>query len=161
MSRYNMTSQPERFQTHVADQVDGIYVLRPASMITIAHAQSISTAHPATPADTDGLYTGYTRSGLHWLPSASYTTDHTRLETVYNDEIIQPETNHCTLAALTTCCSHVTRNNESHNVDEPSPVRIYTTYEMHTAAQVQLLSTVTVRPKSPHEGVHAFTGHSG
>ena len=32
-------------QTHVADQVDGIYVLRPASMTTMAHVRSFSTAH--------------------------------------------------------------------------------------------------------------------
>ena len=32
-------------QTHVADQVDGIYVLRPASMTTMAHVHSFSTPH--------------------------------------------------------------------------------------------------------------------
>ena len=51
-------------QTHVADQVDGIYALLPASMITMAHVHSFSTAH-ANQEDTSGLYTGYTRSGLH------------------------------------------------------------------------------------------------
>ena len=58
-------------------------------------------------------------------------------------------------------CSHVTRNNMSHNIDVPSPARIYTTYEMHTASQVRLLSAVTVRPKSLYEDVHASTGHPG
>ena len=52
-------------QTHVADQVDGIYVLRPAGMTTMAHVHSFSTAHQAIPEDTSGLYAGYTRSGLH------------------------------------------------------------------------------------------------
>ena len=51
-------------QTHVADQVDGIYVLRPASMTTMAHVHSFSTAH-ANQEDTSGLYAGYTRPGLH------------------------------------------------------------------------------------------------
>ena len=32
-------------QTHVADQVDSIYVLRPASMTTMAHVHSFSTPH--------------------------------------------------------------------------------------------------------------------
>ena len=58
-------------------------------------------------------------------------------------------------------CSHVTRNNMSHNIDVPSPARMCTTYEMHTASQVRLLSAVTVRPKSLHEDVHASTGHPG
>ena len=51
-------------QTHVADQVDGIYVLRPTSMTTMAHVHSFSTAH-ANQEDTSGLYAGYTRPGLH------------------------------------------------------------------------------------------------
>ena len=51
-------------QTHVADQVDGIYVLRPASMTTMAHVHSFSTAH-ANQEDTSELYAGYTRPGLH------------------------------------------------------------------------------------------------
>ena len=51
-------------QTHVADQVDGIYVLHPASMTTMAHVRSFSTAHQAIPEDTSGLYAGYTRSRL-------------------------------------------------------------------------------------------------
>ena len=51
-------------KTHVADQVDGIYVLRPASMTTMAHVHSFSTAH-ANQEDTSGLYAGYTRPGLH------------------------------------------------------------------------------------------------
>ena len=58
-------------------------------------------------------------------------------------------------------CSHVTRNNMSQNIDVPSPARIYTTYEMHIASQVRLLSAVTVRPKSLHEDVHASTDHPG
>ena len=49
----------------------------------------------------------------------------------------------------------------SHNIDVPSPARIYTTYEMDTASQVRLLSAVTVRPKSLYEDVHASTGHPG
>ena len=32
---------------------------------------------------------------------------------------------------------------------------------MHTASQVRLLSSVTVRPKSLYEDVHASTGHPG
>ena len=51
-------------QTHVADQVDGIYILRPASMTTMAHAHLFSTAH-ANQEDTSRLYAGYTRPGLH------------------------------------------------------------------------------------------------
>ena len=51
-------------QTHVADQVDGIYVLRLDSMTTMAHVYSFSTAH-ADQEDTSGLYAGYTRPGLH------------------------------------------------------------------------------------------------
>ena len=51
-------------QTHVADQVDGIYVLRPASMTTMAHVRSFSTAQDDQE-ETSGLYTGYTRPGLH------------------------------------------------------------------------------------------------
>ena len=51
-------------QTHVADQVNGIYVLRPASMTAMAHVHSLSTAH-ASQEDTSGLYAGYTRPGLH------------------------------------------------------------------------------------------------
>ena len=51
-------------QTHEADQVDVIYVLRPASMTTIAHVHSFSMAH-ANQEDTSGLYAGYTRPGLH------------------------------------------------------------------------------------------------
>ena len=51
-------------QTHVADQVDGIYVLRPATMTTMAYVRSFSTAH-ADQEDTSGLYTGYIRPGLH------------------------------------------------------------------------------------------------
>ena len=51
-------------QTRVADQVDGIYVLRPASMTTMAHVHSFSTAH-TNQQDTSGLYAGYTRPGLH------------------------------------------------------------------------------------------------
>ena len=58
-------------------------------------------------------------------------------------------------------CSHVTHNNMSHNIDVPSPARIYTTYEMHTASQVRLLSAATVRPKSLYEDVHASIGHPG
>ena len=58
-------------------------------------------------------------------------------------------------------CSHVTRNNMSHNIDVPSQARIYTIYEMHSASQVRLSSAVTVRPKSLHEDVHASTGHPG
>ena len=54
-------------------------------------------------------------------------------------------------------CSHVTRN----NIDVPSPARIYTTYEMHTASQVRLISAITVRPKSLYEDVRASTGHPG
>ena len=50
--------------THVADQVDGIYVLRPASMTTMAHVHSFSTTH-ANQEDTSGLHAGYTRPGLH------------------------------------------------------------------------------------------------
>ena len=107
----------------------------------------------------DGLYSGYIRSGLHWLPGPPCTRDHTHLETVYRDGIIQPETNRRTLATPTICCSRVTRNNESHNIDVPSSARIYTTYEMHTAAQIQLSSAGIVRPKSPCEDVHASTGH--
>ena len=51
-------------QTHVTDQVDGIYVLRPASMTTIAHVRSFSTSQDDQDA-TSGLYAGYTRPGLH------------------------------------------------------------------------------------------------
>ena len=51
-------------QTHVADQVDGIYILRPASMTTMAHVRSFSTAH-ADQEETSGLYAGYTRPSLH------------------------------------------------------------------------------------------------
>ena len=47
-------------QTHVADRVDGIY----ASMTTMAHVRSFSTAH-ADQEDTSGLYAEYTRPGLH------------------------------------------------------------------------------------------------
>ena len=68
-------------QTHVADQIDGIYVLRPASVTTMAHVHSFSTAH-ANQEDTSGLYAGYTRPGRHWLPGIPCTTDHRRLETV-------------------------------------------------------------------------------
>ena len=53
----------------------------------------------------------------------------------------------------------MTRHNESHNIDVPSPARIYTTYEVHTAAQLRFLSAMTVRPKSLYEDVHASTGH--
>ena len=53
----------QAIQTHVADQVDGIYVLRPASMTTMAHVHSFM-AH-ADQEDTSGLYAGYTRPGLH------------------------------------------------------------------------------------------------
>ena len=63
--------------------------------------------------------------------------------------------------ATHTMCSHVTRNNVSQDIDAPSPARIYTTYEMHTASQVCLLSAVTVRPKSLYKDVHASTGHPG
>ena len=51
-------------QTHVADQVDGIYILHPASMTTMAHVRSFSTAH-ADQEETSGLYAGYTRPSLH------------------------------------------------------------------------------------------------
>ena len=51
-------------QTHVADQVDGIYILLSASMTTMAHVHSFSTAH-ADEEDISGLYAGYTRPGLH------------------------------------------------------------------------------------------------
>ena len=51
-------------QTHVADQVDGIYIPRPASMTTMAHVHSFCTAH-TDQEDTSGLYAGYTRPGLH------------------------------------------------------------------------------------------------
>ena len=132
-------------QTHV----DGIYVLRPASMTTMAHVHSSSTAH-ANQEDTSGLYAGYTRPGLHRLPGLPCTTDRTRLETVYSDGTIPPETNYRPMVSHT-MCSHMTRNNVSYNIDVPSPARIYTTYEMHSASQVRLLSAVTVRPKSLYE----------
>ena len=51
-------------QTHVADQVDSIYVLCPANMTTMPHVHSFSTAH-VDQEDTSGLYAGYTRPGLH------------------------------------------------------------------------------------------------
>ena len=120
-------------------------------MTTMAHVHSFSTAH-ANQEDTSGLYAGYTRPGHHWLPGIPCTTDRTRLETVYSDGTIPPETNYRPLAPPT-MCSHVTRNNMSHNIDVPSPGRISTTFEMHTASQVRLLSAVTVRPKSLHEDV--------
>ena len=48
-------------QTHVANQVEGIYVLRKKST-TLA---TMSKSYSATPAShLDGLYTGYTRYGL-------------------------------------------------------------------------------------------------
>ena len=52
-------------QTHVADQVDGIYVLRPAGMTSMAHVHSVSKAQNANPEEISGLYAEYTRSGLH------------------------------------------------------------------------------------------------
>ena len=51
-------------QTHVADQEDGIYVLRPASMTTMAHVRSFRTSQDDQD-NTSGLYAGYTRPGLH------------------------------------------------------------------------------------------------
>ena len=48
-------------QTHMADQIGGIYVLRKTST-TLA---TMSKSYSATPAShLDGLYTGYTRYGL-------------------------------------------------------------------------------------------------
>ena len=57
-------------QTHVADQVDGIYVLRPASMTTMAHVHSFSTAH-----DVYGLLC---RIHQAWSPLTTWHTLHNR-----------------------------------------------------------------------------------
>ena len=49
-------------QTHVADQVGGIYVLRkePTTLATMPKSPSATSA-----SHLDGLYTGYTRHGLN------------------------------------------------------------------------------------------------
>ena len=49
-------------QTHIADQVGGIYVLRK----TLTHVATLSSSTTLTSADhLDGLYAGYSRSGLN------------------------------------------------------------------------------------------------
>ena len=48
-------------QTHIADQVGGIYMLRNASTTLASLSSSHVIAHSS---HLDGLYTGYTRHGL-------------------------------------------------------------------------------------------------
>ena len=48
-------------QTHIADQVGGIYVLRNAPTTLATFSTSHVIAHSS---HLDGLYTGYTRHGL-------------------------------------------------------------------------------------------------
>ena len=72
-------------QTHVADQVGGIYVLRkePTTLATMPKSPSATSA-----SHLDGLYTGYTRHGLNWLPVDLERTDRKCLETVHSDGLI-------------------------------------------------------------------------
>ena len=74
-------------QTHVADQVGEIYVLRKKSTILA----TMSKSHTATSAShLDVLYTGYTWHGLSCLPVDLGPIDRTCLETVHSDLDIYP-----------------------------------------------------------------------
>ena len=95
-------------QTHIADQVGGIYVLRNAPTSLAIFSTSHVIAHSS---HLDGLYTGYTRHGLSWLPVDLELKDRTCLETVHSDGLISEDLDRRTSIACTSACNHPTRNN--------------------------------------------------
>ena len=132
-------------QTHVADQVGGICVLRnlPTALATM------SKSHPAAPTShLDSLYTGYTRYGLSWLPVDLEPKDRTCLETVHSDNLIFEDLDRRTSVACTSACNHPTRNNKSLVLLVPSRARLHTSFDFRFASLYRSLCAVTVRPKS-------------
>ena len=64
-------------QTHIADQVAGIYILRQTSTKIASLSMDISTSMKniwMKNSELDDLYTGYTQHGLNWLPAHTQHT---------------------------------------------------------------------------------------
>ena len=151
-------------QTHAADQIGDIYILRQQSS-TIA---SLSTTIP-TPfkniamqrSQLDDLYTGYTQHGLNWLQDNLQPSDRTCHKTVYSDGLFCEDQDRRTTVACTQACNHPTRNNESTDLRVPSRARIHTSFTFRSEQQHHSINAVSIRPKSLYEDVHASTGHPG
>ena len=145
-------------QTHIADQIGGIYVLRNITTTLATMSSSHVVAHSS---HLDGLYTRYTRHGLSRLPVDLKLTDRTCLETVHSDGLISEDLDRRTSIACTPACNHPTHNNESQDILVLSRARLHTSYDSRFASIYRSIYAVTIRPKSLYEDVHASTGHPG